>query len=69
MRALRELRHTLAKLRSIRLQVGADGRARTVLWPFVSLTGRTQPSASKYIFGPSVWLRSLDPPGGNGVVA
>jgi DNA polymerase-1 len=57
--ALRELRHTLAKLRSIKLQVGADGRARTVLWPFASKTGRTQPSASKYILGPSVWLRSL----------
>ena len=67
--ALRELRHTLAKLRSIKLQVGADGRARTVLWPFVSLTGRTQPSASKYIFGPSVWLRSLIRPGPGMAVA
>jgi hypothetical protein len=57
--ALRELRHTLSKLRSIKLQVGTDGRARTVLWPFAAKTSRTQPSASKYIFGPSTWLRSL----------
>ena len=57
--ALHELRHTLSNLKSIKLQVGADGRARTVLWPFASKSGRTQPSASKYILGPAVWLRSL----------
>ena len=50
---LRELRHTLAKLRRIELRVGRDGRNRTVLWPCQSKTSRTQPSASKYIFGPS----------------
>jgi DNA polymerase I len=56
---LHELRHTLSKLRRIRLQVGTDGRNRTVLWPFQSKTGRTQPKAVRYIYGPSVWLRSL----------
>jgi DNA polymerase I len=59
---LHELRHTLAKLRRIKLQVDPDGRNRTVLWPFKSITGRTQPRASEYIFGPSVWLRSLIKP-------
>ena len=59
---LHELRHTLAKLRRIELRVGQDGRNRTVLWPFQSKTGRTQPSASKYIFGPSCWLRSMIKP-------
>ena len=59
---LHELRHTLAKLRRIKLQVGADGRNRTVLWPFASKTSRTQPKATQYIFGPSVWLRSLIKP-------
>ena len=59
---LHELRHTLAKLRRIELRVGADGRNRTVLWPCQSKTSRTQPSASKYIFGPSCWLRSLIKP-------
>jgi hypothetical protein len=56
---LHELRHTLAKLRQIELRVGADGRNRTVLWPCRSKTSRTQPSASKFLFGPSCWLRSL----------
>jgi hypothetical protein len=56
---LHELRHTLAKLRRIELRVGADGRNRTVLWPCQSKTSRTQPSASKFLFGPSCWLRSL----------
>ena len=56
---LHELRVTLAKLRKIKLRVGRDGRARTVLWPFTSKTGRTQPKASQYLFGPSCWIRSL----------
>jgi DNA polymerase-1 len=56
---LHELRHTLAKLRRIELQVGDDGRNRTVLWPFTAKTSRTQPKARNYIFSPSVWLRSL----------
>jgi DNA polymerase I len=60
--ALHELRHTLAKLRRIKLQVGSDGRNRTVLWPFKAKTGRTQPKATQYVFGPSTWLRSLIKP-------
>jgi DNA polymerase I len=56
---LRELRDTLDKLRKIKLQVGSDGRARTVLWPFSSKTGRTQPKATQFLFGPSCWIRSL----------
>jgi DNA polymerase-1 len=66
---LHELRHTLAKLRRIELRVGSDGRARTVLWPCQSKTSRTQPSASKYIFGPSCWLRSLIKPGPGRAIA
>jgi DNA polymerase I len=58
-RDLHELRKTLSKLRSIELRVGADGRARTVLWPFSAVTSRTQPKAAQFIFSPSVWLRSL----------
>jgi hypothetical protein len=56
--ALRQLRHTRDKMRKIKLAVGADGRNRTVLWPFKSKTGRTQPKASQWIFSPAVWLRS-----------
>ena len=41
------------------LQVGDDGRNRCLLSPYSSQTGRNQPSNSKFIFGPSVWLRGL----------
>jgi hypothetical protein len=56
---LRELRSSLAELRLNDLAVGADGRNRCLLSPFRARTGRNQPSNSKYVFGPSVWLRGL----------
>ena len=56
---LRQLRHTRNKMRQVKLAIGADGRNRTVLWPFTSKTSRTQPKASEWIFSPAVWLRSL----------
>ena len=63
-----ELRSSLAKLRLKDLQVGRDGRNRTVLSAFRSRTGRNQPSSAKYIFGPSTWIRGLiKPPPGHGV--
>ena len=65
---LRELRHALSSMRLADLAVGRDGRNRTLLSAFRSRTGRNQPSNSKYIFGPSVWLRGLiKPPPGVGV--
>jgi DNA polymerase I len=65
---LRELRSALSELRLNDLQVGRDGRNRTLLSPFRARTSRNQPSNSKYIFGPAVWLRSLiKPPEGHGV--
>src|SRR5262249_32828717 len=62
---LRELRSSLAELRLNDLAVGHDGRNRTILSAFRARTGRNQPSNSKFIFGPSVWIRSLikPPPG------
>jgi hypothetical protein len=65
---LRELRSALSDLRLNDLAVGKDGRNRTILSAFRSRTGRNQPSNTKYIFGPSVWLRGLiKPPLGQGV--
>jgi len=65
---LRELRSSLSDLRLNDLSVGQDGRNRTILSVFRSRTGRNQPSNTKYIFGTSVWLRSLiKPPPGYGV--
>jgi DNA polymerase-1 len=56
---IRELRFALGQLRLEELTVGADGRNRCLLSAFSARTGRNQPSTSKFIFGPSVWLRSL----------
>ena len=56
---LRELRHSLGEMRLESLTIGSDGRNRCLLSPFRSITGRNQPSNSKFIFGPSCWLRSL----------
>jgi DNA polymerase I len=56
---LRELRVALSQMRLADLAVGHDGRNRCLLSTFQSRTGRNQPSASQFIFGPAVWLRSL----------
>jgi DNA polymerase family A len=62
---LRELRYSLSKMRLNDLQVGNDGRNRTILGPYGTKTGRNAPSNSKYIFGPAKWIRFfiMPPPG------
>lgn len=60
---VRELHSNLGKLRLTDLAVGADGRNRTMLSPFGARSGRNTPSASRFIFGPSAWMRSLIRPG------
>jgi DNA polymerase-1 len=65
---MHELRHALSELRLNDLAVGQDGRNRCIISAFRSRTGRNQPSNAKYIFGPSVWIRSLiKPPPGYGL--
>ena len=59
---LRELRSALSQMRLSELQVGEDGRNRTLISAFRARTGRNQPSNTKFIFGPSVWLRGLIKP-------
>lgn len=59
---IRELRAALSEMRLSNLTVGEDGRNRCLLSPFSSKTGRNQPSNSRFIFGPSVWLRGLIKP-------
>jgi hypothetical protein len=62
---LRELRASLSQLRLHKLAIGSDGRNRCLLSPYGSKTGRNQPKATQYIFGPAKWLRHLiaPPPG------
>jgi DNA polymerase family A len=65
---LYELRHALSEMRLHDLAVGSDGRNRTILSAFRARTGRNQPSNTKFIFGPSVWLRGLiKPPPGHAI--
>ena len=59
---IREVRDNLSSLRLSNLQVGADGRNRTLLSPFAAKTGRNLPSNAKFIFGPSAWMRGLIKP-------
>ncbi len=56
---MRELRVALSQMRLADLAVGSDGRNRCLLSAFRARTGRNQPSNSKFIFGPAVWLRGL----------
>ena len=65
---IRELRSALSDLRLNDLAVGRDHRNRTILSAFRARTGRNQPSNTRFIFGPSTWLRSLiQPPPGYGL--
>ncbi|MEI6559499.1 MAG: DNA polymerase [Rhodospirillaceae bacterium] len=65
---LRELRHALGQMRLNELAVGQDGKNRCLLSPFRARTGRNQPSNSRFVFGPSAWLRGLiKPPEGWGL--
>jgi DNA polymerase I len=65
---IRELRSALSDMRLNDLAVGRDARNRCLLSPFGARTGRTTPSNTRFIFGPSVWLRGLiKPPPGHGV--
>jgi hypothetical protein len=59
---IRRVRNELARLRLSGLKIGADGRARTDLVPFGTLTGRCAPSTTAYIFAMPNWLRSLIQP-------
>lgn len=60
---LRELRAALGQMRLFEdLAIGPDGRNRTSVAPFRARTGRNQPSNSRFIYGPSRWLRSLIQP-------
>jgi DNA polymerase I len=56
---LRQLLYSLDKLKLNDLVIGKDGFNRCWLNPFGSRTGRNQPSNSKFIFGPAVWLRDF----------
>ncbi len=59
---IHECRSNLSKLKLNDLAVGCDSRNRTMLSAFQSITGRNQPSNSRFIFGPAAWMRHLIEP-------
>jgi hypothetical protein len=66
--ALRDVRVSVAQFRLSDLAIGRDGRNRCLLSPYRARTSRNQPSNTQFIFGPSVWFRSLiKPPRGSAV--
>jgi DNA polymerase I len=65
---LRELRYSLSKLRLNDLQVGSDGRNRTLLGAYGTKTARNAPSNSRYVFGPAKWIRFLITPSSGSVL-
>jgi len=65
---LRELRQTLGRMYLPDLQIGRDGRCRTLIGPFASKTGRNQPSTKRFPFALSRWQRCvIKPPEGWGL--
>jgi hypothetical protein len=60
--ALHRVRTMLGKVRLHELTLGPDGRNRTMLSPFASLSGRGQPSSKEFLFGPASWIRCFIKP-------
>jgi DNA polymerase-1 len=66
---LRQTRKALTHLSAFKLPVGTDGRNRTLLSPFASVTGRNQPSSNKSVFGLGAWARGLIKPSADRALA
>lgn len=58
-RPLKEIRTTLRDFDPSALTIGGDGRNRTPLRPFASVTGRNQPSSKASVLGTAAWVRHL----------
>jgi DNA polymerase-1 len=56
---LRELRRALTGLRDFKMAVGDDGRNRTLLGAFGTITSRNAPKAGQFLFGAAAWQRAL----------
>jgi hypothetical protein len=55
----------LTKLHPHKLSIGPDGRNRSPLWPFSTVTGRNNPSSNRFVLNLSKWVRGfVQPPPG-----
>jgi DNA polymerase-1 len=68
-RKLGDVEFILGKLKLKDIAIGAGGRNRTGLKPFMSKTSRNQPSNSQFIFGPAVWMRGFIKPSAGRAIA
>ena len=58
-----EYKRMIDALRSLKLEIGSDGRNRCWLNPLATKTGRNNPSTNRYIFGLPHTMRSFIKPG------
>jgi hypothetical protein len=58
-----EYKRMIDALRSLKLEIGSDGRNRRWLNPLATKTGRNNPSTNRYIFGLPHTMRSFIKPG------
>ena len=66
---LNEIRTFLNMTKLTNYEPGHDGRARTSLFMFGTVTGRASPSTAKYVFNSSKWARNfIKPAWGNKLV-
>jgi len=56
-RGIADARKTVSQLHELRLFAGADGRYRTPLWAYSTITGRAAPSGAEFPFSTPAWCR------------
>jgi hypothetical protein len=64
-RGLADVHKTVKQLHELQLFAGSDGRYRTPLWPFSTITSRAAPNGAAYPFTVPSWCRftMMAPPG------
>jgi len=59
---LHDIKKTLSMLREFQLAAGRDGRCRTPIWAFSTITSRMAPAGAAYPFTTASWTRNLITP-------
>jgi hypothetical protein len=59
---LAEIKKTLSMLHEFELASGSDGRCRTAIWAFSTITSRMAPDGAAYPFTTAAWTRNLITP-------
>jgi hypothetical protein len=68
-RGIADVHKTVSQLHELQLVAGADGRYRTPLWAFSTITGRAAPGGAEFPFTTPAWCRfTLMPGPGKGLL-